>query len=238
MRIRKKKWVDEELEKCTFLIKNPENQKGKWKEIFNNQNPIYLELGCGKGGFASQFGVKNPDKNLIAIDMVPAMLGLAKRKIEKEYLEHNQEINNICIVSQNIERISEIFSEDDKIQRIYINFCNPWPRGKHKKRRLTHPRQLEQYKAFLVPNGEIFFKTDDDELFEESLEYFEEQGFEILEMTRNLHNCDNNNSESSNDNCHTTNSCNIETLKQNIVTEHEKMFSDEGIKIKFLRAKY
>jgi len=219
MRIRKKKWVDEELENCKFLIKNPENQKGNWSEIFVKEQPIYLELGCGKGGFASQFGVKNLDKNLIAVDMVPAMLGLAKRKIEKEYLEHNQEITNICIVSQNIERISEIFDEADKIQRIYINFCNPWPRGKHKKRRLTHTRQLEQYKKFLVENGEIFFKTDDDELFEESLEYFNESGFKILELTRDLHQYEG------------------EILKQNIVTEHEKMFSEEGIKIKFLRAR-
>lgn len=219
MRIRKKKWVDEELEKCEFLIKNPVNNIGKWQEVFNNQKPLYLELGCGKGGFASQFGINNLDKNLIAVDTVAAMLGLAKRKIEKEYLEHNQEINNICIVSYNVERISEIFNENDKIERIYINFCNPWPRGKHKKRRLTHTRQLEQYKKFLVPEGEIFFKTDDDELFDESLEYFEETGFKILEITRDLHNYEGN------------------ILKENIVTEHEKMFSDEGIKIKFLRAK-
>ena len=219
MRIRKKKWVDEELSKCEFLIKNPIENIGKWKDVFNNDNPLYLELGCGKGGFASQFGVKNLDKNLIAVDMVAAMLGLAKRKIEKEYLEHKQEINNICIVSYNIERISEIFNENDKIERIYINFCNPWPRGKHKKRRLTYTRQLQQYRKFLIPNGEIFFKTDDDELFEESLEYFSESGFEILEITRDLHNYEGN------------------ALKENIVTEHEKMFSDEGIKIKFLRAK-
>lgn len=219
MRIRKKKWVDEELQKCDFLIKNPIENVGKWKEVFNNENPIYLELGCGKGGFASKFGVTHKNINLIAVDMVAAMLGLAKRKIEKEYLEHNQEINNICIVSHNVERISELFNENDKIERIYINFCNPWPRGKHKKRRLTHTRQLEQYKKFLSKNGEIFFKTDDDELFEESLEYFAETGFEIQEITRDLHNYDG------------------EIVKENIVTEHEKMFSDEGIKIKFLRAK-
>ena len=103
MRIRKKKWIDEELEVCQFLVKNPIEQIGKWKEVFAVDRPLYLELGCGKGGFASQFGVRNLDKNLIAVDMVPTMLGLAKRKIEKEYLEHNLEINNICIVSHNIE---------------------------------------------------------------------------------------------------------------------------------------
>lgn len=219
MRIRKKKWVDEELEKCEFLIKNPEEHIGNWKNIFKNENLIYLELGCGKGGFGSKFGIQHLDKNLICIDEAKAMLGIAKRKIEKEYLEHNQKINNICIVLYNIERIFQIFDEKDKVERIYINFCNPWPRGKHKKRRLTHPRQLEQYKKFLAPNAEIFFKTDDDELFQESIEYFNETGFKILEKTYDLHNY------------------NSEILKENIVTEHEKMFSDEGIKIKFLRAK-
>ncbi len=218
MRIRKKKWVDEELEKCGFLIKNPEEHIGNWKSIFNNEKPIYLELGCGKGGFGSKFGIQNLDENLICIDEAKAMLGLAKRKIEKEYSEHNQEINNICIVLYDIERIFQIFNENDKIERIYINFCNPWPRGKHKKRRLTHSRQLEQYKKFLVQGGEIFFKTDDDELFEESLDYFNETGFKIIEKTYDLHNYIS------------------ETSRENIVTEHEKMFSDQGIKIKFLRA--
>lgn len=219
MRIRKKKWVDEEIEKCEFVIKNPEELIGNWKSFFNNENPIYLELGCGKGGFASKFGIKNLNKNLICIDEAKTMLGLAKRKIEQEYSEYNQEINNVCLVLYDIERIFKIFDEKDKIERIYINFCNPWPRGKHKKRRLTHPRQLEQYKKFLVPDGEIFFKTDDDELFEESLDYFNENGFKILEKTYDLHNY------------------NGDILKENIVTEHEKMFSDKGINIKFLRAK-
>ena len=107
--------------------------------------------------------------------------------------------------------------EEDGIARIYINFCNPWPRLKHNKRRLTHPTKLNQYKEILAKDGEIHFKTDSDLLFDDSLEYFKECGFEITYLTRDLHQSD---------------------VKDNIVTEHEKMFSDEGIPIKFLIARY
>ena len=104
------------------------------------------------------------------------MLGLAKRKVEEEYNQNNKEINNIYLTRYDIERIANIFGRDDKIERIYINFCNPWPRGKHHKKRLTHTRQLEKYKQFLKENGEIYFKTDDDNLFNDSISYFKSSG--------------------------------------------------------------
>ena len=122
------------------------------------------------------------------------------------------------LVRYDIERINNIINLEDEVQRIYINFCNPWPKSKHKKKRLTHTRQLEHYKDFLKPGSEIYFKTDDDELFKDSLTYFTDSGFEILKKTYDLHNED------------------IFDGK-NIVTEHEKMFSDEGIKIKALITK-
>ena len=149
MRIRFKPWARPELEASKFYIDNPEEYKGKWKELFNNSNPIHIELGCGKGGFISNIAVYNPHINYIAIDLVDAMLGLAKRKIEEEYKLANREIDNIYITRYDIERINNILSKDDEIERIYINFCNPWPRGKHRKKRLTHTRQLEKYKEFL-----------------------------------------------------------------------------------------
>ena len=156
MRIRYKPWARPELEASKFYIDNPEEYKGKWKELFENkQNPIHLELGCGKGGFISKLAAQNPNINYIAIDMVDAMLGLAKRNIEREYEERNIPINNIYITRFDIERILMILDDNDKIERIYINFCNPWPRGKHRKKRLTHIRQLEKYKQFLKQNGEI-----------------------------------------------------------------------------------
>ncbi len=216
MRIRFKKWARPELEASKFYIDNPEGLKGKWKEKFKNNNPIHLELGCGKGQFISKLAVENQNINYIAIDLVDAMLGLAKRNVEKEYNEKNIEPENILLTRFDIERIGLILDKKDEIERIYINFCNPWPKGKHRKKRLTHSKQLEKYKEFLKEKGEIFFKTDDDDLFNSSLIYFEESGFEIIKKTYDLHS--------------------NEIFEKNIETEHEKMFSDQGIKIKALIA--
>ena len=217
MRIRTKPWAKKELEECNFYINNPEINKGKWNEYFKNENPIHMELGCGKGSFIAELATQNLNINYIAVDMIEAMLGLAKRNIESKYNEKNiDEIKNIALVRQNIERIDMMLDKSDIIDRIYINFCNPWPRGKHNKRRLTHTRQLEKYKVFLREGAEIHFKTDDDTLFESSIKYFENSGFEILELTYDVHS---------------------ENIEDNIETEHEKMFSEQGIKIKRLVAK-
>jgi len=218
MRIRFKPWARPELEASKFYRDNPEELKNKWIEEFaNKENPIHLELGCGKGNFISQLAVQNPTINYIAIDLVDAMLGLAKRKVEESYKEQNKEPNNVILTRFDIERIMLILGEQDNIKRIYINFCNPWPKGQHRKKRLTHTRQLEKYKTFLTEGGEIYFKTDDDELFQGSLGYFKESGFEIVAKTYDLH---------------------AEPIwENNIETEHEKMFSEQGIKIKALIAK-
>lgn len=216
MRIRRKKWAEKELKESNFYINNPEiGFKGTWKNRFENSNPIHIEIGCGKGLFISTLAKSNPNINYIAIDMIEAMLGLSKRNIEEAY-EKNA-VTNLLLIRANAERIFDIFSEKDKIDRIYINFCNPWPKSKHNKRRLTHTRQLENYKKFLNTNGEIYFKTDDDELFEASLEYFKDANFKIISKTYDLHN--------------------EPIFEKNIETEHEKMFTKEGIKIKALIAK-
>lgn len=212
MRIRFKPWARPELEASTFYIDNPEDYKGKWKDVFKNDNPIHLELGCGKGSFMANLAVKNQNINYIAIDVVDAMLGLAKRNIEEKYKEQRIEVNNVFLTRFDIERILLIMNEHDNIDRIYINFCNPWPRGKHRKKRLTHTRQLEKYKTFLKENGQIYFKTDDDGLFRDSLGYFEECGFKIIKKTYDLEN--------------------EESFWENIQTEHEKMFMEQEIKIK------
>ena len=216
MRLRKKPWARPELESCPFFIINPSENRGKWKEIFGNNKPIYLELGCGKGTFIAVHGSENKDINYIAIDIKDEVLVLAKRNIEKAYSEKNEELDNIKLMAQEILIIDKILDSKDEISRIYINFCNPWPKDRHKKRRLTHTRQLENYKTFLKNNGEIYFKTDDDELFDESLEYFKESGFNIEYITYDLHNSD---------------------FEGNVETEHEKMFTEMGIKTKFLIAK-
>ena len=218
MRIRYKKWARPELEASKFYEDEPEKWKGKWKEhVENSKQPFMLELGCGKGQFISKLAVENQNVNFLAIDLVDAMLGLAKRNIEQEYQNENLDTKNVIITRFDIERINLILDKKDEVERIYINFCNPWPKGKHRKKRLTHSRQLEKYKEFLKPNAEVYFKTDDDGLFESSIIYFEEGGFEILKKTYNLHE--------------------EPIFERNIETEHEKMFSEQGIRIKALIAK-
>ena len=179
---------------------------------------------------------KNENKNInyIAIDLVDSMLGLAKRNIELEYgirktiekedidneIEKQKIIKNVKITRYDISLINDIFGNEDNIQRIYINFCNPWPRGKHHKKRLTHERQLEKYKEILNKDGEIFFKTDDDNLFSDSLGYFKRSGYKIIKETYDL-----------------SKEIKFWDGEENIETEHEKMFESEGIKTKALIAK-
>ena len=213
MRIRYKPWARKELEESKFYREYPQEIIGNWKKEYQNPNhPFFVELGCGKGSFIAQMACAHSENNYLAIDLVDPMLGLAKRKIEEVYEENHKEINNVLLTRFDIERILLILNEKDAVDGIYINFCNPWPRGKHKKRRLTHTRQLANYKTFLnKEKGEIYFKTDDDELFEESVEYFKEEGFEIVKITHDLHS---------------------EMIFEDIRTEHEQMFSEQGIKIK------
>ena len=211
MRIRNKPWAKEELNASKIYINNPEECKGKWKEYFaNSNNPIHLELGCGKGFFVKKAAIENPEINYIAIDLIDAILGVANRNILEEF--NGKKVTNILLTRYDIEEINNIINKEDNIERIYINFCNPWPKPRHKKRRLTHVRQLEKYKQFLIPNGEIYFKTDDDELFKESLEYFKEAGFEPIKITYDLHQ--------------------EPDFWNNIETEHEIKFKEQGVKIK------
>ena len=217
MRIRYKPWARPELEASKFYIDNPQDYKNKWKTLYKNEAPFHLELGYGKGSFIANLAVKNKNINYLAVDLVDAMLGLAKRNIEQVYEGNKQQIDNVYLTRHDIERIFLMLGEKDKVERIYINFCNPWPRGKHHKKRLTHTRHLEKYREILVDNGEIYFKTDDDGLFNDSLIYFKESGFEIVKHTFDLEN--------------------EEDFWDNIQTEHEKMFKEQGIKIKALIAR-
>ncbi len=216
MRMRNKPWAKPELEACNYFIQHPEIKKGKWLESFQSRQALGGGRGCGKNSFMAQAASVNREINYLAIDIEYKMLGVARRNISRVFEEKELPTDNILLTAYNIEKINEILDEQDTVDRIYINFCNPWPKKKHKKHRLTHPRQLTQYKNFLRDGGEIHFKTDDDELFEESIEYFRECFFDITYMTRDLHSSG---------------------YEPNIMTEHEKMFSEEGIKIKFLIAK-
>ena len=219
MRIRKKKWAEPELSVCDFFVKNPEEHAGKWKSAFKKEQPLVLEIGCGKGGFAGQFALQHPEINIIALDIKIDMLGVGRRTIVKLFEEAGKsadEIDNLLLVNYNVEQLDRVIKPEDRIERLFIKFCNPWPRPKHKKRRLTYYKKLEMYKSFLLPEAQIRFKTDDDELFEESIEYFAQSGYDIIYLTRDLHQSD---------------------FDENIVTEHERMFTEEGKTIKFLIAK-
>ncbi len=210
MRMRKKKWAQPELDACKYFIKDAKAQKGRWSELFTKEQESWLELGCGKGVSTAKMAHENKDVNIVAIDLISNVLGSARRNIEAEY--NGEEPKNIVLASWDILQISEAFGKEDSFDKIHIYFCNPWTeREKHKKRRLTHTRQLMQYREFLKDGGEIWFKTDDDELFFDSLIYFKECGFEQVFYTEDLH---------------------ASGFKPNYVTEHEKKFSEQGIKIK------
>ena len=217
MRLRHKPWAQPELDASSIYIRNPHEFYGKWQSAFEKEQPMHLELGAGRGTFIAQKAVKNPDINYLAIDIKSDMLGYANRNVQHQYMMANRTTDNIRMCTFDIERIALIISEEDIFSRIYINFCNPWPKDRHKKRRLPHTKQLNNYKKFLKRGGEIFFKTDDDELFAESLDYFKESGFDITFITYDM----------------TQNS-----LPDNIITEHEQMFMNDGIKIKGLIAVY
>ena len=215
MRIRKKKWAEPELADCGYYTNTPEVYKGRWREFFGNDKPIELEIGCGKCTFIAEKAKRNPDINYIAVDIKSDMLGVGRRNIERLFSDTGKSPDNIALVRGNVEQIDKIISPEDGISVMYINFCNPWPRLKHNKRRLTYTRKLRMYTEFLADNAVIYFKTDDDGLFEDSIGYFNEAGYTIRCLTRDLHNSD---------------------IKDNIVTEHEQMFTDEGIPIKYLEA--
>lgn len=204
MRLRKKHFAVPEMRENPYVFFNGEENKGKWKEIFGNDNPIYLEIGAGKGKFTIESAKRNKNINYIMVDIETNALIYATRKILEE------DLTNVRAMPINAENILDYFDKDE-INRIYINFCNPWPKSKHKKRRLTYPRLLEKYKVILKPKSQIFFKTDDLELFEESLDYFIDEGFSILIYDFDMK---------------------LEDYPENIVTEYENKFRKLGEEIK------
>ena len=218
MRMRFKPYARAELLASDFHVHDPFVLGGKWHAQYARpEQPFVLELGCGKGGFLSQLACAHPENNYLGIDITDKVLILAKRKVEAAYQAANHPIDNVKIMSTDIERIKGVITAEDEVSRIYINFCNPWSKnGSSHKHRLTYPRQLINYRAFLKDGGEIYFKTDDDDLFRDSLEYFPASGYDIEWMTFDLHENE---------------------PEWNIRTEHEGMFTEMGIKIKALIAR-
>lgn len=213
MRIRKKAWARPELSACPYYIEDPRELRGRWQELFGKKRPLYLDLGCGKCVYLAAAAKAQPEVNFVGIDISYDILGVGRRNIQQAF--DDKEPDNVLLCYYNIERLPELFAPGET-DRLIINFCNPWPAAHCHKRRLTHTRQLLKYKPLLSEKGELWFKTDNDDLYLATKRYLKEAGFEITFDARDLH-----------------------ALKDpnNILTEHEVKFTSEGITTKALRAR-
>ena len=156
MHMRTKKWAKPELAACPYFTNEPEQFRGRWREHFQKDQPLHVELGCGKGVSTAAMVRDNPQTNYVVIDITCNVLGDTRRNIAKTF--GDDPVENTMIALYYIEYIKNIFAAEDRVERIYISFCNPWTkRPKYAKRRLTHPRQLMQYLEFLTDGGEICF---------------------------------------------------------------------------------
>ncbi len=215
MRMRRKPWTEIELAACPFMIDRPSTHIGRWRAFFKKDQPVHLEIGCGKGVATAKMAREHPEINYIAIDEVRHVLAVSVRNVRAAY--GDAPIDNIVFSAVDAMMIHDTFNAEDGIGRIYISFPNPWDeRAKHHKRRLTHPRQLNQYRAFMKPGGEIWFKTDDDALFTASKRYFREAGFEVTYATDDLH---------------------ASGFEPNYISEHEMLYAQQGKKIHFMIAR-
>ena len=209
MRLKKVKGALERIEKSTYYVESPEQNKGKWKELFKNDNPIHIEIGMGKGNFIIEMSKRNPNINFIGIEMYDSVLVRAIETLEDE----EKEIPNLKLLLFDARNIENIF--DKEIEQIYLNFSDPWPKARHAKRRLTSSIFLEKYDKIFEADKSIIMKTDNDDLFDFSLETLSEHGYTFLEITRDLHSLNDEN---------------------NVMTEYEKKFSEKGVKINRFKA--
>ena len=181
MRMRKKKNLAPRMEACgAYQIKDPYERKGRWHDLMPEAKEIRVELGCGKGRFTVETAAAEPDVLLIAVEKVPDAMVVAMERAAKA------ELHNVFFIDIDANQLPEIFDAGE-VDRIYVNFCDPWPKSNQKKRRLTHGNFLKKYRQVLAEGGQIHFKTDNDKLFEWSLEEIPQFGFTLSEVTRDLH---------------------------------------------------
>lgn len=209
MRIRKKPWAEAELEQNSHVIKNAQELKGKWAGYFGNDNPIYVEIGCGKGGFIRQNAEAFPHINFVGIERQLSVVAVAARRTKEE-------LPNLAFVWSDAKKLTELF-ETGEFQRLYLNFSDPWPKKRMYKRRLTYREYLQSYREAFGEKGEIFFKTDNRNLFEFSLNEFCADNWKLSNISLDLHNSD---------------------FQGNIMTEYEEKFSSQGMPIYRLEARY
>lgn len=184
MRQRKVKNVEERIaEHHQFMVEDPMDKKGKWQQVFENDNPIFAEFGCGKGKFIVTMAKLHPDRNYIAIECRGSII---LRTLEKT---REEDLNNIVILNEHVIDVNEYFAQEE-LSGIYLNFSDPWPKNRHAKRRLTNRKYLEGYKRILKPGCCIEVKTDNDGLFSFTVDEFEKTDMKVLERTDDLHNTD------------------------------------------------
>ena len=208
MRLKNVKGANEIIIKGKYYIDNPSKYKDNWNKIFNNNNPIKIEIGMGKGDFIIENAIKYPNINFIGIEKYDSVI---VRAIQKS---NELELNNLKIVRMDALKIDEIFNHE--IDTIYLNFSDPWPKDRHAKRRLTSPIFLSKYDNIFKYDKTIIMKTDNIDLFNYSIESLEEYGYNIIYCTNDLHK---------------------EDISDNIMTEYEKKFVRKGIRINKLIAK-
>ena len=202
MRLRNVPGSREAIADNDMAINEPTELKGKWKEEFGNDNPIRIEIGMGKGKFITTLAMENPDINYIGIEKYSSVLIRAIERCEEI------EVPNLRFIRMEAEYICDVF-EKGEVDRIYLNFSDPWPKDRHAKRRLTSKQFFERYDVILKKDGIVEFKTDNDLLFQFSLEQVPEAGWELIEQTWDLHNDE-------------------RLMQGNVMTEYEQKFSSMG----------
>lgn len=207
MRLRNIPRADEVLDSHDKVVKNEKEYKGKWAEVFGNANPIYIEIGMGKGQFILALAKRNPHINYIGIERYSSVLLRATEKFDQE-CENAERIENLRFICMDATEIEEVFAPEE-VARIYLNFSDPWPKKRHARRRLTSKEFFARYDKVLKKDGVVEFKTDNKDLFAFSLEQVEEAGWNLLEHTWDLHHDESMNAG-------------------NVMTEYEAKFSAKG----------
>lgn len=202
MRLRNVKNKEEILNNCEILIKNPQEICGNWKKIFNNNHPLYIEIGMGKGDFIIENAKRYPNINFIGIEKYDSVIVRAVQKLE------NQELKNLKLIKIDAKEIENIF--DKEIDLIYLNFSDPWPKVRHSKRRLSSHNFLNKYDKIFKDKKNIIMKTDNRKLFEFSIISYTSYGYNIKKISLDLYNDD---------------------INDNIPTEYEIKFSEKGYPI-------
>lgn len=202
MRLRKKPWIEEAIKEYGYIVAEA-GCPGNWHEAFGRRAPLRVELGTGKGRFISELAFRDPAANFVGVEAERDVIFYAAQKVREK------ELANVRLLLFDAGNILTAFAPAE-VDRLYINFCDPWPKSRHARRRLTHCRFLAMYKTILVPGGRLFFKTDNADLFAFSLEQATEAGLRLENVTGDLH---------------------AAGRADNIMTEYEAKFSAQGQKI-------